>query len=500
MLRGCVLALLLLAGLICGYFYWLNQVFEWPGNIIGAAIAGLVVFFCLGALQNAWTAWRDSARIGDIDRQDPLEDGKVVAVSGTIHPVSDPLIAPFSGEECVVCEYDLMSRGPADMPEQETQGSDFAGFLMVPCVIRGPRGDVRIFGFPSLEGFEEQFVHGYDAAQNAANFLRNTEFEDRSGMKLVSLLSVFGEVWSDEDGHVEKNMRLGKLTADDLFPRDKDGNLQKLAQWDAEIRQEEEEEDYDDEEDEDEEVLPEGYSPELVVPRLKEKRVPVGAEVCAIGIYDEVSRGLLPPPGTMTPNRLIKGTAAEIASGAFGKVISNIVGAIIFLAIVHAVIFGVIWANQNNSEERGDRERRAVNAASTGKLEELEGLVYRGFDVNYVDKEGHTLLMMANTPEIAKYLIDKGANVDAVDPSGDTAIWFAARQGRKEIVKLLLDAGVKEPNPRSEITGRTAIEEATMRGDQDTVEMINSALLRNRDPAVQEQEPNGQPAESDPGS
>ena len=126
MMRGCVLAFLLLAGLVCGYFYWLNQIFEWPGNLIGAAVVGLVVFFCLGALQNAWTAWRDSSRIGDIDRQDPLEDGQVVAVTGTIHPLDRPLTAPFSGEECVVCEYDLIAHAPPDVPEQENPGSDFA--------------------------------------------------------------------------------------------------------------------------------------------------------------------------------------------------------------------------------------------------------------------------------------------------------------------------------------------------------------------------------------
>lgn len=498
MLRGCVLALFLLAGLVCGYFYWLNQIFEWPGNLIGAAIAGVVVFFCLGALQNAWTAWRDSSRIGDIDRQDLLEDGKIVAVSGTIHPVDQPLTAPFSGEECLVCEYDLIAHAPPGVPEQENPGSDFAGFLMVPCVIRGPRGDMRMFGFPQLEGFDEKFIHGYAAAQNAANFLRSTEFEDRSGVKLVSLLSVFGEVWSDEDGLVQKNMRLGKLTADALFPPEEADNLRELAEHDAEIREEEAEGDFDNELEEDE-VLPDSSNSMPLTPRMKEKRVPVGAEVCAIGVYDEISRGLLPPPGTLSPTRLIAGTAGQIAAGSRTKAVSNLIGALVFLAIVHAVIFGVIWAYQNNSKEREARDRRAVNAVSTDKLSDLEALVYRGFDVNYSDAEGHTLLMMASTPEIAQYLIEHGADVNAVDPSGQTAIWFAARQGRKEIVKLLLDAGVRNPNPVSEITHRTAIEEATLRGDQGIVEMLNQALLRDGDPAVQQEEPNGQPAESDPG-
>ncbi|TWT38643.1 hypothetical protein [Blastopirellula retiformator] len=388
MLRGCVLAILLAAGLFCGYFYWLDQVFDWPANLVGAAFAGVVVFFCLNALNNAWTAWRDASRLGDIYHREPLIDGQVVAVSGTIHPIGDVVTAPFSGEQCVVCEYNLSGRYPEDEPDQPSTNSDFTGFLMVPCVIRGPRGDVRMFGFPLLEGFEEETLHRYDAAQNASNFLRATKFEALTGIKLINLFSALGEVWADEDGYVAKHINIGNLTADDLFPLDTEGNVQRTSLW-------------DDERDEDKEPL-EDDDPQRRVPHLKEKRVPIGADVCAIGRYDEMSRGLLPTPGAVTPNRLMQGTPADITAGSLGKMVRNVFGALVVLVITHAILFSVIRSQQDASEE---------------------------------------------------------------------------------------------PEPRETMS----VEEATQSSDQPKAEATDDALLRNRDPAVEQQEPNGQPAEGDPG-
>ena len=43
--------------------------------------------------------------------------------------------------------------------------------------------------------------------------------------------------------------------------------------------------------------------------------------------------------------------------------------------------------------------------------------------------------------EIVRLLLDAGANVDAANKHGDTALILAACNGRMEIVRLLLDAG-----------------------------------------------------------
>src|SRR5436190_2593439 len=110
MLRGCLLSLLLFAALGYGYYYWLDQTFEPPGDIIGGLIAGFVVLCCIGALMNARTAWRTASQVSSARGDLQLVDGRLVTVSGTIHPLGEPLIAPFSATPCVICEYDLASQ------------------------------------------------------------------------------------------------------------------------------------------------------------------------------------------------------------------------------------------------------------------------------------------------------------------------------------------------------------------------------------------------------
>src|SRR5436190_16594015 len=75
-------------------------------------------------------------------------------------------------------------------------------------------------------------------------------------------------------------------------------------------------------------------------------------------------------------------------------------------------------------------------------------LIDTGADVNQPALNGVTPLMAAaygGHLEIARVLIAKGADVAAVDRLKKNAITYAAGEGRTEIVKLLIDAGV-DPN------------------------------------------------------
>lgn len=60
------------------------------------------------------------------------------------------------------------------------------------------------------------------------------------------------------------------------------------------------------------------------------------------------------------------------------------------------------------------------------------------------DSRGSTPLLLATYYghlEIAKYLLDKGAAVDAVDGSGNTALMGVCFKGHKEIAEVLVKAG-----------------------------------------------------------
>src|SRR5688500_4901841 len=113
MLRGCLLSLAFYAALVVGYHYWFTRDFEGYQTWIAAAVAAFVCFCCLGALQNARRGWRDLSLLSEARHGLPLSDGRRVAVCGEIHPVGEPLIAPFSGKKCVLCEYDFARLRPS---------------------------------------------------------------------------------------------------------------------------------------------------------------------------------------------------------------------------------------------------------------------------------------------------------------------------------------------------------------------------------------------------
>ncbi len=66
--------------------------------------------------------------------------------------------------------------------------------------------------------------------------------------------------------------------------------------------------------------------------------------------------------------------------------------------------------------------------------------------VNAQNIEGATALMWASLeghPEIAKLLIEEGADVNVQNDDGATALMAASQEGHKEIAKLLRKAGAK---------------------------------------------------------
>jgi hypothetical protein len=369
MLRGCLLALGLYAVLAVAYFYWLSAVFEPPATYMGAGIAALLVWLCLGSLGNARTALRDWSLLTRSQHNPHPADGQLMALAGTIHPVRESLAAPFSRSECVICEYDLCDQARiANTDREESAGSDYAGFLMVPCVVRSGFGEVKILGYPILEGFTESVCTGASAARNALEFLQSNSFEDRTGLKMVTLLSVFGDVWTDDDGSVQKNLQLRQVDLRKLFPEDAQRSTATPNQWEPEAQpvhavstphvgddEDDQESEYDDELDDD----PDAAST-AGIPKMTEKRVDVGEEVCVIGIYDEMKRGLLPPGRGRHPNRLLLGSIDAIARQLRGSILRNVIGSLVALVVIHAVIYGAMQIYLRSPEGQRRHGKQAL--------------------------------------------------------------------------------------------------------------------------------------------
>jgi hypothetical protein len=462
MLRSCLAMLLVYAALVAGYYWWLSQMFDPPGVWIGAAIVGLLAAFCLGSIINAGVAYREWSLLAAARHDLPWSDGRWTAVAGEIHPVSEPLVAPFSGEPCVMCEYDVGSQHRISQRSQSGEGnpgSDFAGFLMNPSVVRTRMGDVRLLGFPNLTGFADRVCTGFVAAKYAREFLTATPFEDYSGLKMVSVVSAITDAWTDDDGLVRKNIRLAKIDPQSLFPAWLDRDVpspaadEQLVEASKAESDEMDDEDLDEDDFDDEDELDASDSSypstSSNIPLLKEKRVRVGDTVCAIGIYNSAKGGLV--PGGLGADRfikLIRGRLADVERQARNSTFARFFGGLIALALINAATYGVMMANRYHPAAQEPRQREAFNVVGKGDVARLEKLIARGVDVNAISGDGLTPLAIAAQTgrlEIVKLLLAANADPNLRRPSDNrSALDLARANGHDQIVALLKEAGAQE--------------------------------------------------------
>jgi hypothetical protein len=233
---------------------------------------------------------------------------------------------------------------------------------MTPCAIHGRQGETRLLGFPIVDGFEEQRVSGYDALLAAREFFTTHAFEDRTGLKIVTVLGAFDEVFLDDDGLVEKNLRLGKVTLEELFPAELDADAAATQTWLDETTSEAHTGDKDEEYDG--EVADEDFGDERFpntttrVAKMTEKRVPVGEEVCAIGVYSDLYHGLVPYSASK-PNRLFRGTAEQLERRSRSLFVRNILGGLIGMAVIHGLIVGGLALYRRSPEFQKHQDRKA---------------------------------------------------------------------------------------------------------------------------------------------
>ena len=79
-----------------------------------------------------------------------------------------------------------------------------------------------------------------------------------------------------------------------------------------------------------------------------------------------------------------------------------------------------------------------MTAARTGKLGPVKALLARGADVNAKERRGQTALMWAAAEghaEVVEALLEAGADFRTPLPSGFTPLFFAVREGRTDVVR-----------------------------------------------------------------
>lgn len=103
----------------------------------------------------------------------------------------------------------------------------------------------------------------------------------------------------------------------------------------------------------------------------------------------------------------------------------------------------------------------------------VEMLLSGGADVNAKNRDGWTALMWASWyghKDVVSLLLANGADVNAKDSNGRTALMWASINGHKDVVSLLIANGA-DVNAKDK-WGQTALMLASYRGHKDIVELL----------------------------
>lgn len=107
----------------------------------------------------------------------------------------------------------------------------------------------------------------------------------------------------------------------------------------------------------------------------------------------------------------------------------------------NAKLVGVLAEAAAPEESKEELNSQLIEAST---LEEVKRLLARGANINAKDSQGKTALMNASyygKKEIVKFLLEHGSDVNARYVDGCTALIWAAGEGEAEVLKILLDHG-----------------------------------------------------------
>ena len=161
------------------------------------------------------------------------------------------------------------------------------------------------------------------------------------------------------------------------------------------------------------------------------------------------------------------------------SLVALVVVLLIALLTVPAALVLTARAESKSATEGGDKPTKTLHeAAAAGDIEQVKLLISKGADVDAKDKLGRTALHCASEKghaEVAKLLISQGADVNAMDRNLAKPLHYAVMRGEKQTVELLLSKGA-DINAKNR-DGRTPLFEAmksSAAGRKEVVELLAS--------------------------
>ena len=118
-------------------------------------------------------------------------------------------------------------------------------------------------------------------------------------------------------------------------------------------------------------------------------------------------------------------------------------------------------------------ETALMLAAGNGDLQLASLLVQHGAKVNISGWNPLIYAAWRGKAKLVKYLLDQGADIDAVAPNGTSALMMASRGGHIETVKLLLWE-LADPNLKTD-SGASALSWAEKEGNTEIADLLKQA-------------------------